>query len=121
MYIVYCFFRTFSTRSVLCLIRYTSCPTTRCTFYCVLKLARLTVIPFNKRARYQNKFAVRSLALERALSPFVLIDLFSSAGLAQRWQANNVTTLAATKVDYGLLVVGKQRNSTMSLNVTRYR
>lgn len=44
-----------------------------------------------------------------------------SAGLAQYWQANNVTTLAATKVDYGLSVVGKQRNSTVSLNVTRHR
>lgn len=45
----------------------------------------------------------------------------SSAGLAQYCQANSVTTLAATEVDYGLSVIGKQRNSTVSLNVTRYQ
>lgn len=116
---IYYSLKIFLTRSVA-LIPCTSCLIARCVFY--LKLARL-IPSLTLCVRYRDKFAVCFFFFFflRESTVALCTNRSCSAGLAQYWQANNVTTLVATKVNYGLLVVGKQRNSTVSLNVTRYR
>lgn len=91
-------------------------------FYCVLKPLRdfNTFSFFSIKVRHWNRFAC-FLTRESTVVLRTNRLVFFLPGLARRWQANNVTTLAVTKVDYGLLAVGKQRNSTVSLNVTRHQ